>query len=79
MSNDHPLRLFLCWIGESTLAMMVSMHFNFDLNEFRVWSLWLLSIILGMVQLLDTKTTIGNSVSRWRKRMAKNIKELFER
>jgi hypothetical protein len=63
----HTFRYFLLWLGETFLTILVSIDMKFDLNEFRVWSLWCLSIILGVVQLVGRQTVKDKIGHGWKK------------
>ena len=77
--NHQPIKLFLLWIGELFTATLVSIHLDFDMNDFRVWSLWALSITLGMLQLIDRKKGIKETIKKWYTEMIKDIKSFFGR
>jgi hypothetical protein len=61
----NHFKLFILWICEVFTTALVSIHLDFDMNDFRVWSLWALSMILGMVQLVDRKKSLKESVKIW--------------
>ena len=65
--NNNPLTVFILWIGEVATATVVSIHLDFNMNDFRVWSLWVLSIVLGMVQLIGKETVKSKINYTWSK------------
>ena len=65
MTHYNPITVFILWIAEVVTATAVSSHLNFDLNDFRVWSLWSLSIVLGMAQLIMHRKSLRQAIKDW--------------
>ena len=65
MEHHNPLTIFILWMAELMTSLLVSMHLNFDLNDFRVWSLWSLSIVLGMAQLIMHRKSLKQAIKDW--------------
>lgn len=61
---NYQIRIFLLWCGETFLAFLVSVDMKFDVNEFRVWSLWVMSILLGLMQIIG-RETMKEKISLW--------------
>ena len=76
---QHPAKTFLLWLGESVLAFIVSIYSGFDMNEFRVWSLWALSVFLGTMQLAINRKTYGKAIKDWVREFKKDFKSFLGR
>ena len=63
--NNNPLIVFCLWIGEVFFTMILSVHLDFDMNDFRVWSTWALAIFLGVMQFTINRKNFKTSVIDW--------------
>lgn len=63
--THHPLAVFFLWVGELILTSLVSIHLNFDMNDFRVWSLWAMAMITGSMQLFIHRKPLKKNFIEW--------------
>jgi hypothetical protein len=63
--EHHPLAVFLLWIGELIFTCLVSVHLHFDMNDFRVWTLWGMAMLTGIMQLFIHRKPLKKNFIEW--------------
>ncbi len=62
----NPLATILLGISQFIYSTLLSVRFDLDLTDFRVWSLWSMSISSGVVMFIINRKQLKKAIREWR-------------
>lgn len=67
-NSDHsnPILTIILWFGQLVVSSVISLRIVFDLSDFRVWTLWGMSMLSGIVMLTINRKQLKKSIKEWR-------------
>lgn len=65
-SSQNPIITVCLWAGQLFVSSIFSFSLMFELSDFRVWSLWTMSMVSGVVMLTINRKQLRKSIKEWK-------------